>query len=159
MSQHREPTTAVVGLTETRAPGGLRAGDDDRRRVIEWLQAHYVAGRLTQAELEERTEQALAARTLGELDALLTDLPQITDPSTSQERPDGRRERRRHRGRGAKQGFAAHATSYVLVMTLLVAIWLLTTPGGYFWPVWPMLGWGIGLASHGLATLRHSAAT
>ena len=24
---------------------------------------------------------------------------------------------------------------------------------GYFWPIWPMLGWGIGLASHGLATL------
>jgi hypothetical protein len=36
-------------------------------------------------------------------------------------------------------------------MALLVTIWLLTTPGGYFWPVWPMLGWGFGLASHGLA--------
>lgn len=36
-------------------------------------------------------------------------------------------------------------------MALLVTIWLLTTSSGYFWPVWPMLGWGIGLASHGLA--------
>ena len=42
-------------------------------------------------------------------------------------------------------------------MALLVTIWLLTTPGGYFWPVWPMLGWGIGLASHGLATRVGSA--
>jgi len=23
---------------------------------------------------------------------------------------------------------------------------------GYFWPIWLMLGWGIGLAAHGLAT-------
>lgn len=55
-----------------------------------------------------------------------------------------------------KQGFRAHATSYVLVMALLVMIWLMTSPGGYFWPMWPMLGWGIGLASHGLATLRRT---
>jgi hypothetical protein len=41
----------------------------------------------------------------------------------------------------------------VIVMAFLVVIWLLTSPGGYFWPIWPMLGWGIGLASHGLASL------
>ncbi|MBA3437053.1 MAG: XRE family transcriptional regulator, partial [Thermoleophilaceae bacterium] len=29
-------------------------------------------------------------------------------------------------------------------MALLVAIWALTGEG-YFWPVWPALGWGIGL--------------
>jgi hypothetical protein len=27
-------------------------------------------------------------------------------------------------------------------MVLLVSIWVLTG-AGYFWPVWPMLGWGI----------------
>ena len=58
-------------------------------------------------------------------------------------------ERRRKVG---EKSFQAHATSYLLVMALLVTIWLLTTPGGYFWPIWPALGWGIGLASHGLAT-------
>ena len=48
------------------------------------------------------------------------------------------------------RSFRSHVTSYVLVMGLLVAIWALTSPGGYFWPIWPMLGWGIGIAAHGL---------
>lgn len=153
MRSFREPTTGVVGLTMPRAPGTLRAGNDDRKRVTDWLQAQYVAGRLSASELEERIEQALAARTTGDLDALTADLPpiQVTPTSPSAHHPP--RERRR-RGPGAKEGFAAHATSYLLVMALLVTIWLLTTPGGYFWPVWPMVGWGFGLASHGLATLR-----
>jgi hypothetical protein len=157
MRHHREPTTDVVGLTAPSVPASLRAGTEDRTRVTEWLQAQYVAGRLTSSELEERIERALAARTMGDLDALTADLPPIASPAAPSSRRDARRERRHHRGHGAKQGFAAHATSYLMVMALLVTIWLLTTPGGYFWPVWPMLGWGFGLASHGLATLRHGS--
>jgi hypothetical protein len=34
--------------------------------------------------------------------------------------------------------------AYLSVMALLVAIWALTG-AGYFWPVWPALGWGAGL--------------
>lgn len=154
MRHHREPTTDVVGLTVPGASSTLRAGNDDRTRVAEWLQAQYVAGRLTSHELEERIEQALAARTVGDLDALTADLPPIQAPASPSSTPETSRRRLRHRHRGAEKGFGAHATSYLLVMALLVTIWLLTSPGGYFWPVWPMLGWGIGLASHGLATLR-----
>lgn len=36
---------------------------------------------------------------------------------------------------------------YVIVNALLVAIWFFTLGiGGYFWPLWPMLGWGVGIA-------------
>jgi hypothetical protein len=35
------------------------------------------------------------------------------------------------------------------VNALLVAIYFLTDPGGFFWPVFPILGWGIGLFFHG----------
>lgn len=148
----RPPATDVVGMTipSPSAPRTVRAGNDDRQRVMDLLQAHYVAGRLTGAELEERIERALSARTLADLDVLLADLPRAeaaVAPRASRDRRAGR-EHRRERG---EKSFKAHATSYLLVMALLVAIWLLTTPGGYFWPVWPMLGWGIGLASHGLA--------
>jgi hypothetical protein len=157
MDQNREPTTDVVGLTARQGAAMMRAGTDDRKRVTDWLQVQYVAGRLSQTELEERIEQALAARTMGDLDALTADLPPMSTPAAPPSaRRESRRERRRRRGRGSKQGFAAHATTYVLVMALLVTIWLLTSPEhGHFWPVWPMLGWGFGLASHGLATLRH----
>jgi len=157
MSQDREPGTDVVGLSFPRTQATLRAGDDDRRRVTDWLQAHYVAGRLTQTELEQRVEQALAARTFGELEALTADLPQLQTPLTWPVQDEARRERRGRRQRAARKGFEAHASSYVLVMAALVVIWLLTSPGHYFWPVWPMLGWGIGLASHGLAVRRRGS--
>jgi hypothetical protein len=39
----------------------------------------------------------------------------------------------------------AHLLIYVLVNTFLVAIWALTNPDGFFWPVFPIVGWGIGV--------------
>ncbi|AXH97749.1 2TM domain-containing protein [Ornithinimicrobium avium] len=51
-----------------------------------------------------------------------------------------------------KKAFRIHLTTYVVIMGFLVAIWLITGMG-YFWPIWPMMGWGIGLALHG-ASLR-----
>jgi hypothetical protein len=44
----------------------------------------------------------------------------------------------------AKRGFTRHAMVYVAGNFLLVAIWAITSRG-YFWPIWPMLGWGVGL--------------
>lgn len=44
-----------------------------------------------------------------------------------------------------KQGFRRHALVYVLVNALLVGIWA-ATGAGFFWPVFPIVGWGIGLA-------------
>ena len=55
--------------------GSLRASDADRERVAGRLRDHTVAGRLTTEELDERSGRAFAARTLGELDTLLADLP------------------------------------------------------------------------------------
>jgi hypothetical protein len=43
--------------------------------------------------------------------------------------------------------FKSSLASYFFVNTLLVAVWFFTSrSNSYFWPVWPMLGWGIGLA-------------
>jgi hypothetical protein len=47
-----------------------------------------------------------------------------------------------------KRDWQAHALAYLLVNLFLIAIWLLTTPGGFFWPMFPLFGWGIGLAFH-----------
>ncbi len=33
----------------------------------------------------------------------------------------------------------------VLVNAGLSLIWFFTSPGGYFWPMWPMLGMGLGV--------------
>jgi hypothetical protein len=53
----------------------LRASDSDREDVAERLRAATAEGRLLAGELEERLEVALRARTYGELDALVVDLP------------------------------------------------------------------------------------
>lgn len=47
----------------------------------------------------------------------------------------------------AKRGFQIHAMVYVAVDGLLIAIWAITG-GRAFWPIWPILGWGIALAIH-----------
>jgi class 3 adenylate cyclase len=47
-----------------------------------------------------------------------------------------------------RQSFKTHLTFYLLVNVLLIGIWA-ASGGGYFWPVWVILGWGIGVAAHG----------
>jgi len=52
-----------------------RASDSDRDRVVSVLRDHCAVGRLTLDEFSERTGAALVARTRGDLDAVLADLP------------------------------------------------------------------------------------
>ncbi len=51
----------------------------------------------------------------------------------------------------ADREFQGHARVYVIVNLLLVAIWAVTG-AGYFWPIWPILGWGIGVVCHAVGT-------
>jgi Domain of unknown function (DUF1707) len=53
----------------------LRASDDDRDRLVEQLQRHAVAGRLSMEEYAERVDRVLGARTHGDLAAVVDDLP------------------------------------------------------------------------------------
>jgi hypothetical protein len=53
----------------------LRASDADRDAVLALLSEHFQAGRLTSEEFDERSSQALTARTYAELATLTADLP------------------------------------------------------------------------------------
>lgn len=47
----------------------------------------------------------------------------------------------------ARVGFKWSLLSYLVVNTMLILIWFLSSGiDSYFWPVWPLLGWGVGLA-------------
>ena len=47
----------------------------------------------------------------------------------------------------ARVAFKWSFTCYFLVNGFLVALWFVTAgPYTYFWPIWPMMGWGIGIA-------------
>ncbi len=55
--------------------GKMRASDADRDRVAELLNLAYSEGRLSKDEYDDRLEQAFSARTYGELDRIVADLP------------------------------------------------------------------------------------
>ena len=75
-------------MTSGSAPRDLRASDADRERVVAMLTDAVADGRITPGEHAERVQVAYAARTLGELAGLTTDL---AAPSAQPIQLDGRR--------------------------------------------------------------------
>ena len=66
----------------------VRASDLDRERAVEFLKAHYAAGRLQHDELAMRSDAAYRAVALSELDWLTADLPAlIRAPQRRRRRP------------------------------------------------------------------------
>jgi hypothetical protein len=47
-----------------------------------------------------------------------------------------------------KRELQSHLLAYVMVNLFLTGIWFFTGADGFFWPVFPILGWGIGIAFH-----------
>ena len=48
-----------------------------------------------------------------------------------------------------RRDFRAHLLIYVLFNAALVAVWAITTPDAFFWPVFPLVFWGIGVVMNG----------
>jgi len=130
----RRRTSSSIGDTRD-----VRVSDADRDDVVAQLRANAAEGRLDMQELEQRVERAYAAKVRRDLRVLVDDLP---------------RDHRRARDLNAV-AFREHLRSYLAVMALLVAIWALTGMG-YFWPVWPALGWGMSFFLRGGSCHSHS---
>jgi hypothetical protein len=47
-----------------------------------------------------------------------------------------------------KRALQAHLLAYLTVNLFLAAFWFFTTPGGFYWPMFALFGWGIGVAFH-----------
>jgi DUF1707 SHOCT-like domain/2TM domain len=125
--------------TPSRRPD-LRASDADRAQIIELLRRHHQDGRLTAEELVERTERVNAATTFGDLDASMANLPRLLPAlapptATVQEQTPG----------AARQRFYRILFAYVVINLFLIGIWAFSGRGA-FWPIWVMLGWGLGMA-------------
>ena len=50
----------------------------------------------------------------------------------------------------AKRAFWVHLAVYILVNAFLMVVWAASS-ADYFWPAWPMLGWGIGVGAHAVS--------
>lgn len=101
------------------ADPSLRIGDAERNDVAEALSQHYSAGRLDEAELKERLDRAMQAKTGADLSGILTDLPSL-DPAAPQ--PVAHPPRRHRNGLWI-------AVAVVLVLTAFAH-------GPWFWPWW-----------------------
>lgn len=118
----------------------IRASDADRDRTVNLLREHLAAGRLDSEEFDERMEQALGAKTLGELDRLMSDLPgidlyRLPDAKLTR-RPMQAQPARRHRN-----AWRAAWGSWFTCTLLLFVIWALSGQG-YPWPLWVVGPWG-----------------
>jgi hypothetical protein len=121
----------------------IRASDADRDRTAALLREHHAAGRLTAEEFNERLDKAYAAKTLGDLDQLLSDLPGIDLYNL----PDQSVERRRGPttfglpwlmapGGGVSQAWRAAWGSWATVSLIAFLAWLLGGHPGNLWFLW-----------------------
>ncbi|MFC6021394.1 2TM domain-containing protein [Plantactinospora solaniradicis] len=51
-------------------------------------------------------------------------------------------------GTAVRWGLRIHVLGYVAANAIQVLVWWLFTPEQHFWPVWSIVGWGVGLAFH-----------
>ncbi|MFE0946058.1 DUF1707 SHOCT-like domain-containing protein [Streptomyces mutabilis] len=76
MDLHKHaPTQDAAPRATAPSVSELRASDADRDRIADMLRDALAEGRLTADEHAERVEGVLAARTVGELDVFVRDLP------------------------------------------------------------------------------------
>jgi hypothetical protein len=57
-----------------------------------------------------------------------------------------------------RRAFRAHLIPYLAVNTFLILLNLITCPT-YFWAVYPLTGWGLGLTLHGWSTTKEEKTT
>jgi Domain of unknown function (DUF1707) len=107
----------------------MRASDADREQVADRLRHATAEGRLLAEELEQRLGAALGARTYGELDALVADLPAV-------------RTERRRTGRAPWLVPALGLALAIPVALALIAAMLFIVTGVLaVWMVWIAVGW------------------
>ena len=105
----------------------LRASDADREQIAERLRKATGEGRLLAEELEERLEAAFSARTYGELDAVVADLPaERTQRSTTTPLL-------------VKGAFAVAVVMAALAVAAMVALVLVGLAGA--WMAWVVIAW------------------
>src|SRR5690349_2508781 len=111
----------------------LRASDAQRDRAAQEIREHFAEGRLTDDELSERVQAAYDARTQGELNRLLADLPKL--PVSPAQQKAELAQRRRHLQRRMLQEAGGGISAFVIC----TVIWLSSGASGQFWPIWVAL--------------------
>jgi hypothetical protein len=126
----------------------IRASDADRDRTASLLREHLAAGRLSPEEFSERLDRAFEAKTVGEIDTLLKDLPGI-DPYRLPDAALTRYPRQANHNppprRGHRRAWRAAWGAWFTAVLICFVVWGLSGRG-YVWPLWVAGPWGAALA-------------
>jgi hypothetical protein len=141
----RELAIVKIGRCDMTHPTPtLRAGDRERSATAAQLGQALTQGYLDVDEYEQRVTGAFAAHSTDDLRRLTADLP-----TARLRQHDPRRRAARHAA--ARMSVRLHLLGYALMVVVVLTVWLAVALSGgssYFWPVWPILGAGIGLLGH-----------
>jgi hypothetical protein len=122
----------------------MRASDADREIVRIVLADAYADGRLAREEYDDRLNTLYGSRTLGEVPSLVTDLVPSDSPSAAPaplQRADLRTRGTRKWRKDVEESFVA----FLVPSMICMALWIVVTGRGFFWPVYPMLFLGLNL--------------
>ena len=129
------------GILEAMGREEMRAADADRQAVADKLRTALDEGRLDLHEYDERLQQTYAAKTYGDLDQLLTDLPNAAPVAVPVAGPVQPAEH-------VTAQWLMHVwSSWLPAVTITTTIWLIASLAArellYFWPIWVAGPWGV----------------
>jgi hypothetical protein len=135
-----------VAIVEDMSRERMRAADADRHQVADRLRAALEEGRLDLTEYDERLQGAYAAKTYGDLDRLLTDLPNAAPvvPSPPPAPPEAIAAERS----GLTRAWLAHVWApWIKTAVWLTVFWtvafVFAVDSVFYWPVWVLGPWGM----------------
>jgi hypothetical protein len=149
----------------------LRAADVDREFVAEQLKGALSEGRLSLLEYDERLQEAYAARTYGDLDKVLADLPGVVPVQRSQlasvtpsaaaspagvgghhadESPEAKKLAVR---RWMVVAWGAWLSSVLVTFVIWGVTWVASGDIPYPWPLWVAGPWGAVLVAGSISAL------
>lgn len=151
-------------LTVVERREDLRAADADRQFVAGRLRDALNEGRLNLSEYDERLQEAYAAKTYGDLDKILDDLPvasaahsqvaPVTPPTQPAAQPAGQATADsvpvpaadRLQPRRMAPWLLGVWSAWLVAVSVNIVIWLLVSVSSgelvYFWPMWVAGPWG-----------------
>jgi hypothetical protein len=126
---------------------GLKASDEDREHVAERLRKATAEGRLLASELEQRLATALRARTYGELDAVVSDLPGDRPSRHGKSQPP--RGRRRLPAPSPLM-IAGLVIAIPIIVAAVIAVAVVLITFVMFWAVVALVSWRVVGHRHGI---------
>lgn len=118
----------------------MRYSSEDVQQILQQAMATQNEG-FSQEQLQEMANEA----------GITPEILKATEREWLAQRETSRKQQESMMRR--QRGFTAHLIPYLAVNAFLIVLNLATTPR-YFWAIFPISGWGLGLFFHGWAAYR-----